>query len=142
MKRNILSITAFSLIVIFVAFSVNGCKEEESAQSNPTSQPKQDMDAHAGHDHTAMSEMKTTEAPTMKMDNHTGHDHDAADTTMAKMVMASVEQENCPVMGGKINKAVFTEYKGKKVYFCCAGCDKKFNADPAKYISKLPQFKE
>lgn len=140
MKRSILSTTALSLIVIFAAFSVNGCKEEESAQSNPTSQPKQDMDSHAGHDHTAMSEMKTDKAPTMEMDSHAGHDHDATDTTMPKMKMASVEQETCPVMGGKINKAVFTEYKGKKVYFCCPGCDKKFDADPAMYISKLPQF--
>ncbi len=142
MKRNILNITLLSLVAIFVAFSVNGCKEEESAQSNPTPQLKQDMDAHAGHDHSAMSEMKTADAPAMEMDNHAGHDHDAADTTMPKMKMVSVEQEKCPVMGGKINKAVFTEYKGKKVYFCCAGCDKKFNADPAKYISKLPQFNE
>ena len=44
-------------------------------------------------------------------------------------------------MGGPIDKNVFTEYKGKKVYFCCPGCDSKFKADPEKYIDKLPQFK-
>ncbi|MHC4386066.1 MAG: efflux RND transporter periplasmic adaptor subunit [Planctomycetota bacterium] len=54
----------------------------------------------------------------------------------------SGEQEFCPVMGGKINKDVFIEYKGKKVYFCCPGCDKEFRADPEKYIKKLPQFQE
>ncbi|MHC4998639.1 MAG: YHS domain-containing protein, partial [Planctomycetota bacterium] len=32
------------------------------------------------------------------------------------------------------------EYKGKKVYFCCPGCDEKFTADPEKYLGKLPQF--
>lgn len=56
-------------------------------------------------------------------------------------VVAGSEQTLCPVMGGPINKDVFTEYKGKKVYFCCPGCDSKFKANPEKYIDKLPQFK-
>ena len=51
-------------------------------------------------------------------------------------------QKLCPVMGGAINKDVFIEYKGKKVYFCCPGCDAEFKKDPEKYIGKLPQFKE
>jgi YHS domain-containing protein len=50
------------------------------------------------------------------------------------------EQTTCPVMGGAINKAIFVEYQGKKVYFCCAGCPETFQADPQKYLSKLPQF--
>jgi len=50
------------------------------------------------------------------------------------------EQKVCPVMGGKINKELYTEYKGKKVYFCCPGCKEKFEKEPDKYISKLPQF--
>jgi YHS domain-containing protein len=52
------------------------------------------------------------------------------------------EQKTCPVMGGPINKNIFTEYKGKKVYFCCAGCEEKFKANPEQYIAKLPQFKD
>ena len=134
MNRKALTVAVFSMIVILVAFSVSGCKEEKSAQT------AQHVDEHAGHDHAAMSEMKT--ADTAETDPHAGHDHSAAGTTTAKMTMASAEQTTCPIMGGKINKAVFTEYKGKKVYFCCPGCDKTFNTDPAKYISKLPQFKE
>jgi YHS domain-containing protein len=51
-------------------------------------------------------------------------------------------QTICPIMGGPINKDVFAEYKGKKVYFCCAGCEQEFNADPEKYVAKLPQFKD
>ena len=54
----------------------------------------------------------------------------------------TLEQTSCPVMGGKINKAIYTEYKGKKVYFCCAGCVAKFKEDPEKYLAKLPQFSE
>ncbi len=50
-------------------------------------------------------------------------------------------QTNCPVMGGKINKNIYTEYKGKKVYFCCPSCVEKFKKNPEKYVDKLPQFK-
>ena len=54
----------------------------------------------------------------------------------------AIEQTTCPVMGGKINKDIYTEYNGKKVYFCCAGCVEKFKEDPEQYISNLPQFSE
>jgi YHS domain-containing protein len=54
----------------------------------------------------------------------------------------TVQQTICPVMGGKINRNISTAYKGKKVYFCCAGCIGKFKANPEKYLNKLPQFKE
>ena len=51
------------------------------------------------------------------------------------------EQTTCPIMdGNKISKKVFVEYKGKKVYFCCASCKGDFEKDPEKYIAKLPQF--
>jgi YHS domain-containing protein len=50
------------------------------------------------------------------------------------------EQTTCPVMGGAINKDIFVEYQGKKVYFCCKECLDVFKANPEKYIAKLPQF--
>lgn len=61
-----------------------------------------------------------------------------------KTVTAAIEVEQtiCPVMEGAINKAIFTEYKGKKVYFCCADCKAKFEAEPEKYLAKLPQFQK
>ncbi len=61
----------------------------------------------------------------------------------AEATAVSIEQTMCPIMdGNKIDKNVFVEYKGKKVYFCCSACKAKFEADPEKYISKLPQFKQ
>jgi len=69
----------------------------------------------------------------------------AEDTNKAATMAttASVEQTTCPVMdGNKINKNVFVEYKGKKVYFCCADCKAKFLAEPEKYVAKLPQFQK
>ena len=55
---------------------------------------------------------------------------------------AVIEQKICPVMGGAINKDIFTEYKGKKVYFCCPSCKGLFEKEPEKYLAKLPQFKQ
>lgn len=52
----------------------------------------------------------------------------------------TAQQTICPVMGGKINKNIFTTHKDKKVYFCCAGCETPFLKNPEKYLSKLPQF--
>jgi len=45
----------------------------------------------------------------------------------------------------EIDEEEFSEYEGKKVYFCCGTCKKSFDASP-KYIIKvagdtLPQFK-
>ena len=71
------------------------------------------------------------------------HEHPAAaqpsEQAMTETAGAA-EQTTCPVMGGAINREIFTEYQGKKVYFCCPACKPEFEKDPEKYISKLPQF--
>jgi YHS domain-containing protein len=46
-------------------------------------------------------------------------------------------QTLCPVMGGKIDKKVYADYQGKRVYFCCSSCREDFKKDPEKYIKKL-----
>jgi len=51
-------------------------------------------------------------------------------------------QTTCPVIGGPINKNIFVEYKGKKVYSCCEDCKATFAKDPEKYVKDLPQFKQ
>ena len=56
-------------------------------------------------------------------------------------VIDGAEQKLCPVMDAPINKELYTEYKGKNVYFCCPGCEEKFEKEPEKYMDKLPQFK-
>ena len=43
-------------------------------------------------------------------------------------------------MGGPINKAIYVEHEGKKVYFCCKGCETQFQEEPEKYVKLLPQF--
>jgi YHS domain-containing protein len=49
----------------------------------------------------------------------------------------SKEQAVCPVMGGKINKELYADHDGKRVYFCCAMCPDPFKKDPQKYIKKM-----
>ncbi len=46
-------------------------------------------------------------------------------------------QEKCPVMGGKIDRELYADHEGQRVYFCCRGCEKKFAADPAGYIARM-----
>ena len=48
-------------------------------------------------------------------------------------------QTVCPVLGGKINKNVYTDYQGKRVYFCCSGCATPFKQNPEKYLKKLDE---
>ena len=51
-----------------------------------------------------------------------------------KYTNSGAKQKICPVMGGKIDKKVYTDYKGKRVYFCCPSCIATFKADPHKYM--------
>ena len=46
-------------------------------------------------------------------------------------------QTNCPVMGGAIDKSLYVDHNGKRVYMCCKGCMGAITKDPAKYIKKL-----
>lgn len=51
------------------------------------------------------------------------------------------QQTLCPVSGDPIDAKVSTDYKGRRVYFCCAMCIKDFQADPAKYLPLLSRTK-
>ncbi|MBF0297803.1 MAG: YHS domain-containing protein [Oligoflexia bacterium] len=63
---------------------------------------------------------------------HNGHSIKAASSTSTTKT-----QTTCPVLAGEINKSVFTDYKGKRIYFCCPGCIDEFKKDPEKYIKKM-----
>lgn len=49
-------------------------------------------------------------------------------------------QTKCPVMGGDINKEVYVDHEGKRIYFCCPACIPQFEKDPAKYLAKLEEL--
>ncbi len=46
-------------------------------------------------------------------------------------------QKFCPVFGGEIDKLVYADYQGKRVYFCCASCIDSFKKSPQKYVQKM-----
>ena len=46
-------------------------------------------------------------------------------------------QKKCPVMGGDIDKKIYTDYKGRRVYFCCESCKISFSEDPEKYLNNI-----
>ncbi len=48
-----------------------------------------------------------------------------------------LKNKKCPVMGGDTIEDAFIIYEGKKIYFCCPGCDKTFLQNPEKYLKKL-----
>ena len=114
MKTGMMLLVTGILLVGLIM--VDGCKKEEPAPAETSSGQMQDMKGHG------LESM--TDEP-------------------IEAVTAAIEQTTCPIMDGNpINKALFVEYKGKKVYFCCPGCEDKFTAEPAKYVAKLPQFKQ
>ncbi|MFH1370473.1 MAG: YHS domain-containing protein [Planctomycetota bacterium] len=121
--RNLVLILAVAIIAALVALS--GCKKKEEPVAPAQAPARREMPAQA-------EEVKETATATAEEAKKT-----------VETATASVEQTMCPVMdGNKIDKNVFVEYKGKKVYFCCADCKAKFEADPEKYVANLPQFKQ
>lgn len=49
-------------------------------------------------------------------------------------------QQTCIVSGnelGSMGKVITKTHEGQEVKFCCKPCIKKFDANPAKYLSKL-----
>ncbi len=58
--------------------------------------------------------------------------------SLAGSVFAA-SQEKCPLMGGEINKEIYADHDGKRVYFCCAACIPKFKEDPEKYLAELKE---
>ena len=55
----------------------------------------------------------------------------------------TMSQEICPVMtfgdiGCSVTKNdIYTDYQGKRIYFCSKACRETFKKDPEKYIKKL-----
>ena len=111
--------TLFVAVVLSVGLLVlNGCKKSEPAPTETSSNTMQGMQGMQGMQEHAMT------------------------TEEAAKAAAAGEQTICPITGNPIAKDVFVEYEGKKVYFCCPDCKAKFNAEPEKYIAKLPQFNQ
>ena len=56
---------------------------------------------------------------------------------MQRHDMGGKPQTLCPVMGGEINKDIYVDYQGMRVYFCCAACKEPFLKEPEKYLQQM-----
>jgi len=57
---------------------------------------------------------------------------------MAGPVLAQGKAQTiCPVLGGNIDKNIYVDYQGQRIYFCCKGCDDEFKKNPDKYLEKM-----
>ena len=80
-----------------------------------------------------------------------GHDHDHHDAASESCHHggdlsghAPEDLAECPVMRGSTvvkadaeAKGLFRDYEGERYWFCCAGCEAPFDADPAKYAAAV-----
>lgn len=51
--------------------------------------------------------------------------------------VAKPVNSKCPMSGKPVDAEKVAVYKGETIGFCCGNCLKKFQADPAKHISKV-----
>ena len=49
-------------------------------------------------------------------------------------------QTSCPVTNKVINKKLFIDYKGKRIYVCCPACLEQVKKNPKKYINILAEL--
>ena len=115
-RKHLVSVWLFAGVLLVGMIAMQGCKTLEPNDSPALAEARREIDEQK---HKAMI-MSGPE----------------------KELVQTAKQTACPIMGTAIDKNVYTEYKGKKVYFCCAGCETPFLESPEKYLSKLPQFKK
>lgn len=58
----------------------------------------------------------------------------ASQTAAAPVLL---KQTQCPVMGGDINKDIYVDVEGKRIYLCCKGCEEAVKKEPLKYIQQM-----
>ncbi len=99
-----------------------GCSKNDSGTAKGTSSP-------GSHDMQGMSSEHGASG------GHEMGEHEMGETGAAA-VLPPGANKTCPVMGEEVDPSVFVSYKGKKVYFCCDNCVKKFEKDPERYFLK------
>ena len=52
------------------------------------------------------------------------------------------EQTTCPIMGGGINKNLYVDKDGKRIYMCCTGCTYEITNNFEEMIEKLAEIGE
>ena len=63
----------------------------------------------------------------------------AAGFAIREAEAAPKAQTICPVLGDPIDKSLYVDYQGYRIYFCCKGCPDEFKKNPAKYMKILKE---
>lgn len=82
---------------------------------------------HDGDEHAAPMDTSTRAVPAETA------------TPEAAPKTAEVAQKLCPVMGTPIDKDIYVDHNGRRVYLCCQMCVDQFKKEPEKYLKKLDE---
>jgi YHS domain-containing protein len=75
--------------------------------------------------------------------DHAGHHpHERATGTDNPQEEVTGGNTTCPVMGGKVNRDLYVDYEGKRIYLCCEACIGKVKQNPERYLRKLEELGE
>jgi len=61
----------------------------------------------------------------------------AAPWSAGPVETALAAQKTCPVMGFEVNRNIFTDFQGKRIYFCCQSCPPEFRKNPEAHMAKM-----
>ena len=138
--KGLVTLCLFVGVLLLGVIVLQGCKESDSGSGTEQGTGEQKWVCPMHPDITADKPVKCSKCG-MDLVPQEAEKKPGAMKMPAKEIAVAVEQTTCPIMNMAIDKKVFVEYKGKKVYFCCPGCEDKFKAEPEKFLAKLPQFK-
>ena len=113
-----------------IAFCCAGC--DETFKKDPAKY----MAIIAKEEAAAKDKDKSKDKPKDKQDAKDSKDAKKKDEKPKKEAELNTK---CPVSGDDADKTLTSEYKGRKVAFCCEDCQKDFEKDPKKYLAKLDQ---
>jgi YHS domain-containing protein len=112
--------TTFGSLLCCSAIALAACGNANKAETAPPATPATPAASEHGDDHHAK---KSTSSGAVKAPG----DANVGDTT------------KCPVSGEEFDVTATSpkaEHEGKTYYFCCGGCKKKFEANPAGVLHK------
>lgn len=141
-KTGLVTVCLFAGVLVVGVILLQGCEESDSSSGTEQETGEQKWVCKMHPDITADRATKCSRCGMDLVPLKAEEPKPEAMTMPAKKITVAAVQTVCPIMGGAIDKKVFVEYKSKKVYFCCPGCEDKFEEEPAKYVAKLPQFQD
>jgi YHS domain-containing protein len=138
-RKNLVTVCLFVGVLLLGVIVLQGCKKSDSESTT-----EQETKKYVCPKHPHIVDDRPVQCRTCGMDLVPMQPEQKPGAILPQESVIAVvgEQTTCPIMGMAIDKKVFIEYKGRKVYFCCPGCEDKFKAEPQKYLAKLPQFKQ